>query len=425
VRALACLLCLLLSLTGLGCNTFGKKRPTPPTQPAGGSAPAAAEPATPPATADRSNPSSAVGGLLAGQVIPPFGNQPPVTYIQVVCKDEQGAPAAPIEVATDAQGYFTIQGLKPGRPYQLLARARDADGMLAAAVFATPPNPKVIVNLRADLVSSTTPALPADPAWPGSTLPRKDVKPGPYDPKPTPAATLEQPQPAPGGGKPPADLGAPRPMDSLGAAPNPSLITDGGRLANNGHPIVNMPGSEPLRPRFDQPLAPLPGPPPAQPQPRIPSALVVDRQIMNFALYDLDGRPYEFPRTPHGRLVLLDFWGTWCNPCLNAIRGHLVDMDTRYRSYGLEVIGISYESGVWEEQTRRVRAIRDRLSVNYRLLMGGDSKTCPLATQLGIQAFPTLILLDEYGHILWRGTGADPGTFRDLEYEVRRRLGLR
>jgi thiol-disulfide isomerase/thioredoxin len=360
-----------------------------------------------------------------------------VTYIQVVCKDDQGTPAAPIEVATDAEGYFTIQGLKPGRPYQLLARARDADGMLAAAVFATPPNPKVLVNLRADLVSSTTPPLPADPAWPGSTLPRKDVRPGAADPKQPPAATLERPQPAPGGSKPPADLGTPRPMDTapggVGAAPNPAQIAEGERLARNDHPLTDVHnGFENVRPRPEQPLPPLPGPsgpaswqPPSQPQPRIPSALVADRQIVSFALYDLDGQPYEFPRNPHGRLVLLDFWGTWCPHCLTAIRSHLVGLDTRYRPYGLDVIGVSYEDGVWEEQTRRVRAVRDRLSINYRLLMAGEAKSCPLATQLGINAYPTLILLDEYGHVLWRAVGPDEGKFRELEFEIRRRLGFR
>jgi thiol-disulfide isomerase/thioredoxin len=146
---------------------------------------------------------------------------------------------------------------------------------------------------------------------------------------------------------------------------------------------------------------------------------------VNFALYDLDFQPWQFPRSPHQRLVLLDFWGTWCGHCLTAIRGHLVGLDSRYRAYGLDVIGIACEYGSWEEQVRGVRAVRDRLSVNYRILLGGDPRTCPLTQQLGINEYPTFILMDEYGHILWRGQGAGDDTFRRLEYEIRCRLGIR
>jgi thiol-disulfide isomerase/thioredoxin len=152
---------------------------------------------------------------------------------------------------------------------------------------------------------------------------------------------------------------------------------------------------------------------------------LANNRLDDFLLNDLDGQPWQFQRTPHGRLVLLDFWGTWCPHCVEAIP-HLVSMQTRYHSFGLDVVGVTYElEGTPEEQSRKVKGLRDRMGVNYRILLGSDAKACPVKSQFRIEAFPTLILLDEQGHILWRNEGLDRAKLLELEGLIRWQLRLR
>jgi thiol-disulfide isomerase/thioredoxin len=158
-------------------------------------------------------------------------------------------------------------------------------------------------------------------------------------------------------------------------------------------------------------------------RPPVPYCQLTGRQLYNFALNDLNGQPWEF-RQHRGRLVLLDFWGTWCLPCQNAIP-HLRILQHQYGPAGLEVIGIAYETGTLLQQIQRVNLVAGRLQVNYRLLLGGDRDRCPVRTQFQVSAWPTLVLLDETGTIVWRSEGVDPQKWQDLDLVIRQRLGVR
>jgi thiol-disulfide isomerase/thioredoxin len=135
-------------------------------------------------------------------------------------------------------------------------------------------------------------------------------------------------------------------------------------------------------------------------------------------LPDADGRDWDFAQR-RGRLVLLDFWGTWCSPCLRAVP-EVSRLSSTYGGSGLEVIGVACERGTPADNARRVRDTRQRLNMSYRLLLNNESGGAPVEQQFHVTALPTLILLDADGVILWRG-GADQ--FRELEGQIRRRLG--
>jgi thiol-disulfide isomerase/thioredoxin len=155
----------------------------------------------------------------------------------------------------------------------------------------------------------------------------------------------------------------------------------------------------------------------------VPSCLVANQRLKDFALYDLDGRPWEYSRNHQGKLILIDFWGTWCVPCLKAIP-HLVELQQQYGAYGLEVIGVAYGRDE-VEQAQAVKRVRDRMNINYMLLLGGEPATCPVKSGFGVDSFPTLVLLDAYGNVLWHARGVDPGKLRELDHEIRSRLGFR
>ena len=127
------ILALTLTLTLAGCSSTDKKSPEAKANPPSdrpfwqdpGSGPAAAPSGV--AAANRNVPASgAPGGILAGQVRDAYNRPPPPTMIQIVCTDDKQQGGAPIEIATDSQGFFTIQGLQTGRHYQLIAPRRTA-----------------------------------------------------------------------------------------------------------------------------------------------------------------------------------------------------------------------------------------------------------------------------------------------------------
>jgi thiol-disulfide isomerase/thioredoxin len=135
---------------------------------------------------------------------------------------------------------------------------------------------------------------------------------------------------------------------------------------------------------------------------RVPSSVIVGDRVENFALKDaFNDAPWEFRTDRKGKLVLLDFWGSWCKPCLQTIP-KLINLQTRFGNHGLEVIGIAYEKGgSVREQSQRVNEVCKREPINYRQLLGtyndGD-----IGAKLRVTRFPTLILLDEQGKELWR-----------------------
>ena len=159
---------------------------------------------------------------------------------------------------------------------------------------------------------------------------------------------------------------------------------------------------------------------------RVPSCVKVGNQLINFALNDVNGTPWEFKRdrSRTGKVFLIDFWGTWCGPCRETIPS-LAKMQGIYAQYGLEVIGIALErSGTPEEQGYRVAKMASDLHANYRQLLSSGEK-CPVVANLRVNELPHMILVDLDGTILWTHTKQpSQATLGELERLIRRRLNL-
>ncbi|WP_406699719.1 redoxin domain-containing protein [Singulisphaera sp. Ch08] len=137
------------------------------------------------------------------------------------------------------------------------------------------------------------------------------------------------------------------------------------------------------------------------------------RKINDFRLPDLEGRPVRF-QDLDADLVLIDFWGTWCQPCLRSVP-HLVDLQKRMGPSKLKVVGIACEQGPRAERAKLVAQEVRRLGINYPVLLSGMDGPCPLQEALKVQAYPTLILVDRQGRIVWRDQGATPVTLARLD----------
>ena len=115
-----------------------------------------------------------------------------------------------------------------------------------------------------------------------------------------------------------------------------------------------------------------------------------------FSLTDLNGRKLEL--SDHkGKVVLLDFWATWCGPCRIEIPG-FVRLQERYRDQGLVVIGVSLD-----DSPEPVREFYREFRMNYAVAMG-DERVPELYG--GIIGLPTTFLIGRDGRIHSRHIGA-------------------
>ena len=215
------------------------------------------------------------------------------------------------------------------------------------------------------------------------------------------------------------------PPPPLPPAPGPNLSRE--NIAEGNRPPEVRPAPRiSLPPQNNDPL-PDPDPVPMGPggtslrfpgSPAIPSADIQGNRVVNFALNELNGRPWEF-RQHHGQLVLLDFWGTWCPHCIAAMP-HMRSLQSRYGAYGLEVVGVACEDGGGPEVVRAVQRVYTKNDLNYTVVLAEDFRRSPLVTKLQISSYPTVILLDETGQILARAEG---GQLTQIEAIIKRRLG--
>jgi len=83
----------------------------------------------------------------------------------------------------------------------------------------------------------------------------------------------------------------------------------------------------------------------------------------DFRLAQLDGQPLQLS-SYRGKVVLLDFWATWCVPCKEEIP-HLVEFQQKYGDRGLQVIGISMD-----DAPDPVRTFAQQFHMNYPVVMG-------------------------------------------------------
>ncbi len=110
----------------------------------------------------------------------------------------------------------------------------------------------------------------------------------------------------------------------------------------------------------------------------------------DFSLKDADGKVVHMSDYK-GKVVLLDFWATWCGPCKIEIPW-FVDLQRKNKDRGFEVLGVSMDEEGWEI----VKPFLSDMGVNYRVVIGNDA-----TAQLygGVDAMPTTFLIDRSGKI--------------------------
>jgi thiol-disulfide isomerase/thioredoxin len=107
----------------------------------------------------------------------------------------------------------------------------------------------------------------------------------------------------------------------------------------------------------------------------------------------VDGRQVDLAKL-RGKVVLIDFWATWCPPC-RAISPDIVAAYNKYHSQGLDIIGISVDS-----DKSALIAFTKAEGAPWPQYFSDDGSDNPIAARFGVEMFPTLFLLDKKGKIV-------------------------
>lgn len=119
-------------------------------------------------------------------------------------------------------------------------------------------------------------------------------------------------------------------------------------------------------------------------------------QAPGFALEGMDGKTIDFEQYK-GKLVLVDFWATWCPPCRRSIP-HLAELHTKYSGRGFEVVGISLDNTGKES----VASFARDYSIPYTILMGTQETAMKWNIGSGI---PVAILVNREGAVVEKIVG--------------------
>ena len=110
----------------------------------------------------------------------------------------------------------------------------------------------------------------------------------------------------------------------------------------------------------------------------------------DFALKDADGKTVRLSDYK-GKVVLLDFWATYCGPCKIEIPWFM-DFERKHKDQGFSVLGVSMDDDGWDA----VKPFVNDVGINYRIMVGNDSTADMFG---GIEALPTTFLIDRDGKI--------------------------
>jgi len=147
------------------------------------------------------------------------------------------------------------------------------------------------------------------------------------------------------------------------------------------------------------------------------SSVADEPPVYNFKLKNLQNKTVSYNELKGEELTVIDFWATWCKPCINSIP-KFVEMFDEFESEGVQFIGISVDG---PRNLNKVNPFVKSLGVDYPILTDLDNE---VMNRLGVRAIPSLLIVDNEDDIVFFHEGYAPGEEQLIRNEIIRQLNL-
>ncbi|MFA9390751.1 MAG: TlpA family protein disulfide reductase [Prolixibacteraceae bacterium] len=131
-------------------------------------------------------------------------------------------------------------------------------------------------------------------------------------------------------------------------------------------------------------------------------------QSLNYEIKNTDNNWVNLKDLSGEKLTVLDFWATWCKPCVNALP-KLSKLYDQFESQGVNFIGVNVDG---PRNQAKVKPFSQSIGITYPVVFDSDQE---LLSEMNASVLPTLIILNAKGKEVFRHEGFQPGDEKLIE----------